>query len=66
MDDSHLMCGWLVGSCACIAGRDGLPAKCVLLAPMTTIPTLLPSPGRSHQMTTVPLVSIYLSICPLL
>ena len=35
------------------AGRDGLPATCVLLAPMTTIPTLLPSPGRSAVTATL-------------
>ena len=35
------------------AGRDGLPAKCVLLAPMTTLPRLFPSPGRSKAMTLV-------------
>jgi len=34
------------------AGRDGLPAKCVLLlAPATTLPRLFPSPGRSKEMT---------------
>jgi hypothetical protein len=34
------------------AGRDGLPARCVLLAPMTTLPSLLPSRGgRSPEAT---------------
>ena len=34
------------------AGRDGFPAKCVLLAPIMSLPTLLPSPGRSRETTT--------------
>ena len=33
------------------AGRDGLPAKVILFAPMHTLPTLLPSPGRSAAVT---------------
>ena len=31
------------------AGRDVLPARCVLFAPMTTLPSLLPSRGRSAE-----------------
>ena len=31
------------------AGRDGLPARCVIFAPMTTLPSLLPSRGRSVE-----------------
>ena len=35
------------------AGRDGLPARSVLLIPSTTVPLLLPSPGRSREMSDV-------------
>lgn len=31
------------------AGRDGMPARCVIFAPMTTLPSVLPSRGRSSE-----------------
>ena len=35
------------------AGRDGSPSRSVLLVPTTTVPMLLPSPGRSRQMSDI-------------
>ena len=35
------------------AGRDGSPSRSVLLVPTTTVPMLLPSQGRSRQMSDV-------------
>ena len=35
------------------AGRDGNPARSVLLIPSTTVPLLLPSPNRSREMSDI-------------